>query len=82
MAADYNPYGIIIGGSLGHGLATSTACIGGRILAIFRKETLLVGGFIFLIFGIMAVFDDPSSDYANALPSWMKASSTVATQST
>ena len=84
MAADYNPYGIIIGGSLGHGLATSTACIGGRILAqkISEKKIAMVGGFIFLIFGIMAVFDDPSSDYANALPSWMKASSTVATQST
>merc|ERR1711990_540926 len=84
MAADYNPYGIIIGGSLGHGLATSTACIGGRILAqkISEKKIAMVGGFIFLIFGIMAVFEDPSSDYANALPSWMKASSIVATQST
>ena len=45
MAADYDPYGIIIGGSLGHGLATSTACIGGRILAqkISEKKIAMVG---------------------------------------
>ena len=77
MAADYDPYGIIIGGSLGHGLATSTACIGGRILAqkISEKKIAMVGGGIFLIFGILAVFDDPSADYAKALPKWMKTSS-------
>jgi len=86
MAADYDPYGIIIGGSLGHGLATSTACIGGRILAqkISEKKIAMVGGFIFLLFGILAVFDDPSADYAKALPSWMKtsSSSSAATSST
>ena len=77
MAADYDPYGIIIGGSLGHGLATSTACIGGRILAqkISEKKIAMVGGGIFLIFGILAVFDDPSADYAKALPKWMKTTS-------
>ncbi|CAL6409490.1 unnamed protein product [Bathycoccus prasinos] len=77
MAADYDPYGIIIGGSLGHGLATSTACIGGRILAqkISEKKIAMVGGGIFLIFGILAVFDDPSADYTKALPKWMKTSS-------
>jgi putative Ca2+/H+ antiporter (TMEM165/GDT1 family)/uncharacterized protein YoxC len=77
MAADYDPYGIIIGGSLGHGLATSTACIGGRILAqkISEKKIAIVGGGIFLIFGVLAVFDDPSAEYAKALPKWMKTSS-------
>ena len=77
MAADYDPYGIIIGGSLGHGLATSTACIGGRILAqkISEKKIAMVGGGIFLIFGVLAVFDDPSAEYAKALPKWMKTSS-------
>jgi hypothetical protein len=35
----------------------------------------MVGGGIFLIFGILAVFDDPSADYAKALPKWMKTSS-------
>jgi len=77
MAADYDPYGIIIGGSLGHGLATSTACIGGRILAqkISEKKIAMGGGGIFLIFGVLAVFDDPSAEYAKALPKWMKTSS-------
>jgi len=77
MAADYDPFGIIIGGSLGHGLATSTACIGGRILAqkISEKKIAMVGGGIFLIFGVLAVFDDPSAEYAKALPKWMKTSS-------
>jgi putative Ca2+/H+ antiporter (TMEM165/GDT1 family)/methyl-accepting chemotaxis protein len=74
MAADYDPYGIIIGGSLGHGVATSTACIGGRILAqkISEKKIAMVGGSIFLLFGILAIFDDPSADYAKALPQWMQ----------
>jgi hypothetical protein len=32
MGADYNPWGIIVGASLGHGVATSGACVGGRMV--------------------------------------------------
>ena len=45
MAADYNAWGIIVGGSLGHGLATSSACIGGRLLARrISERTIAIAG--------------------------------------
>jgi len=83
MAADYDPYGIIVGGSLGHGVATSTACIGGRILAqkISEKKIAIVGRAIFLLFGILAIFDDPSADYSKALPQWLQAAKAASTTS-
>jgi len=73
MGADYNAWGIIIGATLGHGVATSGACIGGRMVAkrISERTIAILGGLIFLIFGVMAIFDDPTADYASALPSWM-----------
>ena len=73
MGADYNAWGIIVGASLGHGLATSGACIGGRMLAkrISERSIAIAGGLIFLIFGVLAIFDDPTADYSSALPKWM-----------
>lgn len=73
MGADYNPWGIIVGASLGHGLATSGACIGGRMVAkkISERSIAIAGGLIFLVFGVLAIFDDPTADYSTALPRWM-----------
>ena len=46
MGADYNPWGIIVGASLGHGVATSGACIGGRMVAkrISERSIAVAGG--------------------------------------
>lgn len=73
MAADYNPYGITIGGSLGHGFATLGAVVGGRLLAtkISEKTITILGGSTFLIFAVLALFEDPDEDMAKAVPEWM-----------
>ena len=56
-----------------HGVATSGACIGGRMLAkkISERSIAIAGGLIFLFFGVLAIFDDPTADYSTALPKWM-----------
>jgi len=73
LAADYNPYGITIGGSLGHGVATAGAVLGGRYLAtkISEKTITTLGGITFLTFAILAFFEDPNEDIGKSIPSWM-----------
>lgn len=58
LAAAKNPYGVTLGGCLGHTLCTGVAVLGGRMLAarISEKTVSLGGGFIFLVFGIHSVF--------------------------
>jgi putative Ca2+/H+ antiporter (TMEM165/GDT1 family) len=58
LAAAKNPYGVTLGGCIGHTLCTGLAVLGGRMLAarISEKTTSLGGGFIFLVFGIHSVF--------------------------
>lgn len=70
MAADYNPWGITLGGSVGHACATAGAVIGGRLLAtrINERTVAICGGVCFLIFGILAILEDPNIDYAAAVP--------------
>lgn len=60
LAAAKNPYGVMIGGCLGHSLCTGMAVIGGRILAskISEKSVSFWGGFIFLGFAIHSLFFD------------------------
>eukprot|EP00239_Pterosperma_sp_CCMP1384_P007287 CAMPEP_0197852168 /NCGR_PEP_ID=MMETSP1438-20131217/19815_1 /TAXON_ID=1461541 /ORGANISM="Pterosperma sp., Strain CCMP1384" /LENGTH=319 /DNA_ID=CAMNT_0043466059 /DNA_START=145 /DNA_END=1104 /DNA_ORIENTATION=- len=79
MAADLNPYGISVGGSLGHGCATAGAVLGGRLIAskISERTITIMGGLVFLVFGVMAFFEDPDEDMGNSIPSWM----TVAAES-
>eukprot|EP00959_Pyramimonas_sp_CCMP1952_P309511 6477383-Pyramimonas_sp.AAC.1 len=59
MAADYNPYAITVGGSLGHGLATLGAVGGGRWMAtkISEKTITFMGGCTFLVFAVLAFFE-------------------------
>jgi putative Ca2+/H+ antiporter (TMEM165/GDT1 family) len=58
LAAHKNPYGVTLGGCLGHTLCTGVAVLGGRMLAakISEKTVSLMGGSIFLVFGIHSVF--------------------------
>lgn len=58
LAAAKNPYGVTLGGCIGHTLCTGVAVMGGRMLAarISEKTVSMGGGFIFLVFGIHSVF--------------------------
>jgi putative Ca2+/H+ antiporter (TMEM165/GDT1 family) len=74
MGADYEPVGICVGGSAGHASATLLAVLGGRYLAanISERAMSFAGGATFLLFGVVACFEDPSTDITQrALPSWM-----------
>ncbi len=52
---------MIIGGTIGHGLCTGLAVIGGRFIAqrISAKTVTLVGGVVFLCFALSAFFIHP-----------------------
>ncbi|CAB9505901.1 GDT1-like protein 3 [Seminavis robusta] len=58
LAAAKNPYGVTIGGCLGHSLCTGLAVMGGRMLAarISEKTVSQWGGVLFLLFGIHSLF--------------------------
>jgi len=58
LSAAKNPYGVTLGGCVGHTICTGVAVLGGRMLAarISEKTVSIGGGIIFLIFGIHSVF--------------------------
>jgi putative Ca2+/H+ antiporter (TMEM165/GDT1 family) len=58
LAAAKNPYGVTLGGCVGHTMCTGLAVMGGRMLAarISEKTVSCFGGVIFLIFGLHSVF--------------------------
>lgn len=62
LAARENIVGVISGGILGHAICTSIAVIGGKIVAqrISVRTVTLIGGVVFLIFAVSALFiSDP-----------------------
>jgi putative Ca2+/H+ antiporter (TMEM165/GDT1 family) len=61
LAADGDPIGVTIGGFLGHSICTALAVFGGKMLAarISEKTVALVGGVLFLIFGVHAIWAGP-----------------------
>ncbi|KAI9553912.1 hypothetical protein GHT06_019182 [Daphnia sinensis] len=63
LAAREDIFGVMLGGVLGHGLCTGLAVLGGRMIAqrISVKTVTLVGGVVFLIFAVSALFFDPES---------------------
>nr|CAH0111049.1 unnamed protein product [Daphnia galeata] len=63
LAAREDIFGVMLGGVLGHGLCTGLAVMGGRMIAqkISVKTVTLVGGVVFLIFAVSALFFDPES---------------------
>ena len=60
LAAAKNPYGVTLGGCLGHSLCTGMAVVGGRMLAskISEKTVSFWGGLIFLAFGVHSLCFD------------------------
>lgn len=58
LSAAKNPYGVTLGGCIGHTICTGMAVLGGRMLAarISEKTVSTGGGIIFLLFGFHSVF--------------------------
>lgn len=56
-----DPYGIAIGGSLGHSMCTAVAVVGGRMIAqkISVKTVTLIGGCVFLFFAMSSFYLGP-----------------------
>lgn len=56
LAADENPFGVVLGGILGQALCTIAAVLGGKSLAaqISEKIVALSGGVLFIVFGIQS----------------------------
>lgn len=53
-----NPLGVSVGGTIGHGLCTGLAVLGGRLVAqkISVRTVTLIGGLVFLMFAASALF--------------------------
>jgi len=64
LAAHRDPTGVCIGGCLGHGFCTALAVLGGKFLAsrISEKHVTLIGGALFLVFGIHSFLVGPELD--------------------
>ncbi|XP_061374648.1 GDT1-like protein 4 isoform X2 [Gastrolobium bilobum] len=56
LAADENPFGVVLGGILGQALCTTAAVVGGKSLAsqISEKVVAISGGILFIVFGIQS----------------------------
>uniref|UniRef100_A0A2P2JQV2 GDT1 family protein n=1 Tax=Rhizophora mucronata TaxID=61149 RepID=A0A2P2JQV2_RHIMU len=56
LAADENPFGVVLGGVIGQALCTTAAVLGGKSLAsqISEKMVALSGGVLFIVFGIQS----------------------------
>jgi putative Ca2+/H+ antiporter (TMEM165/GDT1 family) len=61
LASHKEPYGVTLGGCLGHTICTSVAILGGRMLAsrISEKSVAISGGIIFLVFGFHSLLYAP-----------------------
>merc|ERR1719409_593543 len=57
LAAYKDPYGVTVGGILGHALCTGLAVVGGRMLAasISERTVALAGGTLFLLFALHGI---------------------------
>lgn len=59
LAASNNPIGVTLGAILGHAICAAIAVIGGRLIAgkISERQITFLGGFLFIIFGIVAAIE-------------------------
>jgi putative Ca2+/H+ antiporter (TMEM165/GDT1 family) len=64
LAARENVSAVVIAGIIGHGLCTGLAVLGGRMIAqrISVRTVTLIGGVVFLLFAVTALFMDPGED--------------------
>jgi Ca2+/H+ antiporter, TMEM165/GDT1 family len=62
LAMRSNPVGVTLGGITGHAVCSLIAVVGGRWAAGRISERLItwMGGLLFLLFGVIAVFSNPS----------------------
>ncbi|CAN0870565.1 GDT1-like protein 4 [Linum grandiflorum] len=60
LAADENPFGVVLGGIVGRALCTTAAVLGGKSLAsqISEKMVALSGGILFIVFGVQSFLSD------------------------
>ncbi|XP_041114186.1 transmembrane protein 165-like [Polyodon spathula] len=65
LAAREDPFGVAVGGTLGHCLCTGLAVIGGRMIAqkISVRTVTIVGGIVFLAFAFSALFIKPDAGF-------------------
>jgi len=61
LAAANNPYGVLLGATLGHAICAAIAVICGKLIAGRISERLLtgVGGALFLVFGAITLLEMP-----------------------
>ena len=59
LAASSDPYGVVGGAILGHGLATAIAVGGGSLLSNYLSEVTAqyIGGSLFIVFALATVYD-------------------------
>ncbi|MFM7371081.1 MAG: TMEM165/GDT1 family protein, partial [Sphaerospermopsis kisseleviana] len=59
LAASNNAIGVTAGAILGHSICAAIAVIGGKLIAgrISEKQITLLGGILFIIFGIVAAIE-------------------------
>lgn len=65
LAEHKDPYGVTLGGIIGHAFCTGLAVIGGRIIALKISQRLVAvaGGLLFFVFAVSAlVYGAPGSD--------------------
>jgi len=57
LAADQNPFGVVLGGILGQALCTTAAVFGGKSLAsqVSEKMVALSSGILFIVFGVQSL---------------------------
>lgn len=62
LAARENVSAVVIAGIIGHALCTGLAVLGGRMIAqrISVRTVTLIGGVVFLLFAVTALFMDPN----------------------
>ncbi|KAI4890005.1 hypothetical protein NFI96_010862 [Prochilodus magdalenae] len=65
LAAREDPFGVAVGGTLGHCLCTGLAVVGGRMVAqkISVRTVTIIGGIVFLAFAFSALFIKPEAGF-------------------
>nr|XP_043900851.1 transmembrane protein 165 isoform X2 [Solea senegalensis] len=65
LAAREDPFGVAVGGTLGHCLCTGLAVVGGRMIAqkISVRTVTIIGGIVFLAFALSALFIKPEAGF-------------------
>ncbi|XP_069487743.1 putative divalent cation/proton antiporter TMEM165 [Ambystoma mexicanum] len=65
LAAREDPFGVAVGGTVGHCLCTGLAVVGGRMIAqkISVRTVTIIGGIVFLVFALSALFISPESGF-------------------